>query len=182
MVPIAQLNLREASYVPPVLKDLALITLFFAEPVLVDERQPGTWLLRSYRALDGLAEIDANPSAVHDAWSGAAQWKPRRVQYKVVERDYPCILDPRLSDELSDDVLDRWAEEATTSEQSKVGGWPYLLQSGMEWGTRHDEEIEFAFQLSGFNEGALPFRDIIYYVGRRQDSSISDWFLNSQSA
>src|ERR1700736_1147586 len=58
MAPIAQLNLREAPFVPAALNDIALLTVFAANVALSGGEPNGDgWRVRAYRTLDGLVPL-----------------------------------------------------------------------------------------------------------------------------
>jgi hypothetical protein len=180
MMPIAQLNLKDAPFVPNLLSDVALLTLFFAEPALIQEGpNGGLWELRAYDTIDGLRPFAKDESPTLATWSRRAIWTPMPVRYRLLEKDYPSIMNLLAEEDVPEELLDRWGEVAPTCEESKVGGWPSLLQGELGWNDSTDD-AEYAFQVSGFDNPAAPFRDMIYYVGRRSETrGASQWALTS---
>lgn len=181
MFPIAQLNLRDAPFVPRIVSDVALITLFFAEPALIEEGENGgEWVLRAYPRLEPLVPLDADLSDTRKRFSNVV-WKPASARYRLLQSDYPDVygIPPEIA--IPDPILDQWQSLVLPSEASKVGGWPYLLQTALEWPVDLDAEPEFVFQLASLGNPEFPFWDMIYYVGRVRGRLPSEWVLTSQS-
>jgi hypothetical protein len=181
MFPIAQLNLRDAPFVPRILNDVTLITLFFSEPVLTEEGENGgNWVLRSYPHLEPLVPLEADLSTTRMQFSNVV-WKPATVRYRFLQSDYPDLYGIPPGVAIPEPILDQWSSLVVPCESSKVGGWPYLLQTALEWPVDLDLKPEFVFQLASLGNPEFPFCDMIYYVGRVRGRLPSEWILTSQS-
>ena len=133
MAGLAQLNLIDAPFRPPELDGIAFVTIFVGrdDDTLVVPAGPSGdgWLLRTYASLDNLDHF-AVPR-------GGNAGRPRRLAWQQVW-DLPAYED--LVNLVDTDVLDRLlggreVEDAIGSPESgtKLGGWPTLLQSEIEW-------------------------------------------------
>jgi hypothetical protein len=181
MFPVAQLNLREAPYVASVVDDIALITLFFSEPVLTEEGENGgNWELRSYRDLELLIRLDVELSRARERFPKVV-WEPAVAGYSLLRSDYPDVYDIPSDLAIPELVLDQWSSRVVPCKSPKIGGWPFLLQGPLEWTVEVERQPEFAFQLTSFGNRKFPFWDIAYYVGRVRGRRPSEWVLTSQS-
>jgi hypothetical protein len=176
MQPVAQLNLREAPYVPESLHDVALIAVFFdREATPVDAKNGNGWLLRAYPSLDGLELLKA-PAEFE-------RIRGRPARYTLLERDFPD-WDDAANLNVPDDLADDWEEEFGSAEGSKIGGWPTLLQSEIYWApnNEHFANPEFAFQLARMDKlkTAIP-ADSFGYFGRGTGPASGVWTFAWQS-
>jgi hypothetical protein len=134
MVGLAQLNLADAPFVPPSLRDIALLTIFLGLDgdalAIPDHRANGDgWLVRAYANLEDLVPL-------HDRTQPA--WLRRRLEWDRIE-DLPALED--LLDIVDGDALDRlldggdWETDVgSPASGTKLGGWPDLVQGELEWG------------------------------------------------
>jgi hypothetical protein len=130
MLPIVQLDLREAPYVPPSLRDLELVAVFFGRGDLPSDTENGNgWLVRAYADAGALCALDA-PEQVHHAvseWTGSGPIRPRPIACRVLERDFPDWDD--VAFEVPDEFSDAWEDDFGAANGCKLGGWPSLIQS-----------------------------------------------------
>lgn len=186
MLPIAQLNLREAPYVPPELADLECITLFFGRGVLGTEVQNGDgWLVRAYPRLEELRPIET-PAAVRAGSSEMiADGKPIHpypIRYTVLERDYPdweSVVDL----DIPEHIVDRWEEHFGAAPGCKLGGWPSLFQSEIFYGLRDGSPSEprLVVQLGMVPKANFVFHaDSAVYIGRGTGEGSDRWMLDWQ--
>lgn len=139
LLPLCQLNLTTAPYVPPSLRDVGLITIFIAADYHLGdtlkvrnrtERTEGPWCLRSYEGIEGLVEISAPLDAV--------SIRPFEARWRSPEVDYPTheMLPIELPREIEDDYYD--LEGVRTLDGTKLGGWPHCIQSEPWWEHRRE--------------------------------------------
>ena len=171
--PLCQLNPAEAAWRPPILGDVALLTLFVAhdyhllDDVVIDASAPtggNRWQLRAYPSLDGLVPVSKpdhggpiRPSGIR--WGEAVP--DDTPNHDLLPFDFDAL---GIGDYYDQPGLQRVRE-------SKLGGWPVTIQSEPWWATPalherlgipYDEEtgaidlpygaqasdFEFAFQIA----------------------------------
>lgn len=148
---LCQINLTELPFRPPALKGLELVTVFIGpEELPIDAANGTNWALRAYPRLGKLAPLERVDTE--------SPIKPQPLRPRVVERDYPCYDDvvETLPEELFDDFdYDEFDELFPNAEGFKLGGWPTLIQSEIEWGPRkvRAAKPEFAFQIATTEKG-----------------------------
>jgi hypothetical protein len=187
MVPIAQLNLREAPFVPPALRDVALIAVFFGQSEMPEDAENGDgWLVRAYSSIDELRPIEP-PAGVSSSicWlSGAeAAIKPCPLRYRLLEHDYPDFED--LPPDLDEQVAERFSEEHSASPESKLGGWPSLIQSEIFWApmNEHPADPEYVFQLAAMPKANFWLSDDgVCHFGRGTGAARDVWTFEWQIA
>jgi hypothetical protein len=176
MQPVAQLNLREAPFLPENLRDVALVAIFFDRDATPADAPNGEgWRLRAYASLEGLCALAAPPEFER------ARGRPAR--YRLLERDLPD-WDDAANLGVPDDLADDWEEQFGAAECSKLGGWPALLQSEIFWapGNAHPANPEFAFQLARMDKlgTAIPNGSFGYF-GRGTGAARDVWTFAWQS-
>lgn len=184
MLALAQLNLTEAPYVPPVLSDIAMLTLFVGPYRLpVDDPNGTHWELRAYRSLEGLVELDEpQPARADDPKArkgGQTTYTALPIRWEQVE-DHPSRDDipPELLDEY--DELDDAGEAPQPHSGLKVGGWPLCVQSEVQWSGL--DGVEFALQIDGDNRFGFEVGDGgVFYIGRRRIHEQDTWHADWQS-
>jgi hypothetical protein len=188
MVPLVQLNLREAPYVPPSLSDVALIAVFFgqsAEPPDSSANGDG-WLVRAYPSLDELCRLAAPPEAHRGIWtlSGSlAPILPFPLRYRLLPADFPDMED--LPPDVDEKIADAWSDAISAAQGSKLGGWPSLIQSEIYWApwNQHPAEPEFVFQLDMMPEANFFMPDDgTCYFGRGTGDARDVWTFEWQIA
>jgi uncharacterized protein YwqG len=175
MLPLCQLNLAEMPFVPPSLHDLSLITVFISTvslPIATKENGDG-WRLRTYASLQGLVEIEAPQ---HDNVI-----RPFPIRWELIEADYPSYED--VAFELPEELLDDYRDLFKLHYSSKVGGWPYLIQSEICWApyNRHPANPEYVFQIASEEKAHWQWGDAgIGYFGRGTGRARQVWALEWQ--
>jgi uncharacterized protein YwqG len=184
MAGLAQLNLAAAPWRPPQLEGIAAVTIFVArddDTFAVPAGPSGDgWLLRAYPSLDGLVHL-AVPR-------GGNAGRPRRLSWEAVQ-DLPAYDDlVNLVDaDLLERLLDgREVEDAIGGPTSgtKLGGWPSLIQSEIEWSDASGgpaREPVFCLQVDSSEEATLNLWDGgVLYVGRRPGPGSPEWVAEAQ--
>ena len=186
MLPVAQLNLREAPFVPPSLTDLELITVFFGRGVLGTETRNGDgWLVRAYPRVDELAAMDVPDdvaSGVSEMMSSGMPIRAFPIRYSVLEQDYPDWEDVAHL-EIPSAIADRWEDHFGAARGCKLGGWPSLLQ-GEIFSTVHDSsppEPEFVVQLDMVPKANFVFHaESLCYLARGTGDARNTWTFDWQ--
>jgi hypothetical protein len=174
MLPLCQLNLTEMDYVPPSLSDLSLITVFISSVSLpIDTENGDGWRLRSYTSLEGLVEIEApgHDRLIH----------PFPVRWELIEADYPSYED--IPCRLPGELLKDYSKLFPNHYSSKVGGWPYLIQSEIYWApyNNHPANPEYVFQIGSEEKAHWQWGDSgIGYFGRGTGRTRDVWALSWQ--
>ena len=196
MAPLCQLNLTSAPFVPEIVEDLALITVFAAanEHGAVDEtlrcnhladddlENGNLWVLRAYSKLDELVEI-TQPDL-------PSEYSSVRVDWELDESNPPCTTlfykRPEMYERLPVDC-DLYDEDFF--EGGKLGGWPTIFGDSLEWEPirrmreRQNTRIDvphYAFQLgceqgTGLHSGG-ELMDVMFFA--RDPSNLSRWVMN----
>lgn len=173
---IAQLNLTEAPYVPELLQDIALLTIFVGSRCIEEEFVRGSWELRSYGTLDGLELVAAAPRPWHWLKGFECRWK------EIL--DYPCYDDNLMRLPAGYNLEDDLPEEihGLNIKRSKVGGFASTIQHavGFQALTEHsDETVNFVLQIDSEEKSRLMWADNgTLYIGRRLGTD--QWFASCQ--
>jgi hypothetical protein len=161
-------------FVPPSLDDVSLVTVFISSVSLpIDTENGDGWRLRSYSTFEGLVEIKA-PG--HDRLI-----RPFPVRWELIEADYPSYED--IPCRLPAEILENYANLFPNHYSSKVGGWPYLIQSEIYWApdNNHPANPEYAFQIGSEEKAHWQWGDSgIGYFGRGTDEAREIWALSWQ--
>jgi hypothetical protein len=180
MIPLGQLNLREAPYVPPVLADVAMLTVFFANTALEGGSQNGDgWLVRTYASLDGLEPMampDEARAALSEICGTTTPLKPFPIRYSVLDADYPDWPDVAGDPDIPEEIEEEWEEHFGAHPGLKLGGWPSLRQAELMW-----DDVEFAFQLGAEpRSGFALYGDGMCYFGRGTRNRRDVWAFEYQ--
>ena len=184
MLPVAQLNLREAPFVPPSLADLEMIMVFFGRGALGTETSNGDgWLVRVYPRLDELCAIgvpDDVASGVSEMMSAGKPIRPFPIRYSLLEHDYPDWEDAADLD-ISDAIADRWEDHFTAARGCKLGGWPSLLQGEIFAAAHSSPTSEFVLQLDMVPKANFVFHaEAMCYFARGIGAARSTWTFDWQ--
>jgi Domain of unknown function (DUF1963) len=190
MLALAQINLRELPCPsPPALADLALLTLFLGPWQLpVDEPNGVNWTLRAYPSLDGLVPlVEPTPARAGDPKLRNGQdltLRPFPIRWQE-RQDLPC------RDNIPSELLDAWdvwsqdrGPTELTSDGTKIGGWPYCVQSDVRWwtGRRPVEDCQYVLQLGSEHKAGLSWRyEGLGYLARQPGRDADGWHLTWQS-
>lgn len=195
MAPLCQLNLADAPYVPEIVRDIALITVFAAandggwvdqtlgynDPDAVLENG-NMWVLRAYPSLNGLVEI--TQPRLPGGYSSV------RVDWELDEANPPCsclfFKRPEMYERLpvDCDLYDEYFFEG-----GKLGGWPTVFGDSSDWEPirrmreRQDTRADvphYAFQLgcdqgTGLHGGG-ELMDVMFFA--RDPSNLSRWVMS----
>jgi hypothetical protein len=182
MLPIAQLDLREAPFVPPALRDIEVITVFFGRGALPSDAENGNgWLVRAYPDASALFALDAPERILHahSEWSASEPpIKPRPIAYRAIERDFPDWDDVALEMEIPEELEESWEEHFGATRGCKLGGWPSLIQSEIFWSpdNLHPANPEYVLQLESVPKANVTFfADSVCHVGRGTGDARDAW-------
>ena len=150
MLPLFQVFLLNLPFVPEILKDIKLITVFMSSKFPeVFEPMGKNWVLREYESLEDIEirEIDAfNPFI-----------KPFPLKPELFENDFPIWDDKELNlrKEILElekkGVIEDYYDFADHAYEHKIGGYPSFCQSGILF----SEDFEFVFQVSSDEKAKL---------------------------
>ena len=178
---VAQLNLTAALFVPEILKDIALLTIFVGEKCIESRFQSDSWSLRAYRSLNGLSPITVPPQPWHWLKGFECRWE--------YAEDYPVYDDPELKLPSGFSPEDDLPEERheLNIHRSKIGGYASTIQHEVQFvstirtanGWQQEVEPTFALQLISEEKAGLMWADNgVLYVGRR--AGTEEWFASCQ--
>lgn len=174
MIPLCQLNLTEAPYVPPTLQDIVLLTVFIATPQLpIDTANGEGWELRAYSSLENLTEI------VAPKYDSAIQ--PFPISWQLIEEDYASWEDVAIP--LPEEIEEDYNDLFKVADCSKIGGWPNLIQGELEWApfNRHPANPTYTFQIQSEAKAHWMWGDTgIGYFGRGTGQAKDVWTLTWQ--
>jgi hypothetical protein len=190
MLALAQFNLHELPCrPPPALADVSLLTLFLG-PWQFPVGAPNgvNWALRAYSCLDDLVPLE-EPSPAR-----AGDPKLRKGQDMTL-RAFPVRWQERLDLPCRDDIpaelldsWDAWVKDWGAAELpfdgTKIGGWPYCIQSGVQWrtGGRLVEDGQYVLQLGSEHKTGLSWRyEGLGYAARQLGCAAGGWHLTWQS-
>ncbi|WP_083939289.1 DUF1963 domain-containing protein [Deinococcus apachensis] len=178
---IAQLNLTEAPFVPEVLRDIALLTIFVGEECIERGFNPGSWELRAYPSLDGLSRVTAPPRPWRWLKGFECRWQ-QTEDYPSYDDDLLKLPDGyRLEDDLPEEM------HGLNVHRSKVGGFASTIQYEVQFvpairtanGWEKGAEPPFALQIVSEEKAGLMWADNgVLYVGRRPETD--EWFASCQ--
>jgi hypothetical protein len=156
---LAQIDLTQLPFRPPHLEDVAMITLFIGDVPPYDTLNGDGWCLRAYPDLAQLA-----PLAPVDTGS---RIKPFPMRPSVIAADHPSWEDVEI--ELPEEIDADYNELFPTADGFKLGGWPVLVQSEIEWprGQGQPRAAEYVFQVDSTEKGHWYWGDGgVGYFGR----------------
>lgn len=149
MFPLLQLCLENLPFVPNILNDTRIITVFISADLPMDVAGNGeNWLLREYK--------DTNDLVIKNLAHPESPFKSFPLAPLLVEMDFPvwdgCDIPAEIADEIlrfeDEGVIEDYYEEIVNIEESydghKVGGYPGFCQPGISFGA----DYEFAIQIS----------------------------------
>lgn len=175
MFPIFQLCLENLPFVPDILKNTKVMTVFVSTDLPMDLASNGeNWLLREYKSDDDLVFKNLENSQ--------SPFKSFPLKPVLIEKDFPVwdgfdipkgIFD-RILELEKDEVIADYHEEIAEFDENhylhKIGGYPTFCQSGISFG----EGFEFAFQISSDEKANINIVDAgnIYLA---KNASTNEW-------
>lgn len=175
MMPLCQFNMAEVPFRPKALSDVAFLAVFIDREELPLSTPNGDgWLLRAYPTLDGLVALE--PPA------DLGFIKPFPVRWELIEEDYPT-WDDAESLRLPHEIDDNYRDLSETQQGTKIGGWPYTVQSEIFWAplNRHPANPEYVFQIDSEAKAGWSWGDAGFgYFGRGTGDARDVWTLEWQ--
>jgi uncharacterized protein YwqG len=173
MLPLCQINVTELPSRPPHLEDLAFLSVFIGPKELPVNEPNGTkWCLRAYKEISALRPLAGRPEQC-----GIRAFP---LCARVVAHDYPTLDDAtELGIDIDDE--DEYVEKYPNQEGFKLGGWPTLIQSALDWdscaglGTK----TEYVFQIDSSEKVQWAWgHGGVGYFGRAHQADVTDeWSL-----
>jgi len=128
---VCQINIGQLPFVPELLKDIQLIAIFIAPDEMTIQNENGSnWCLRTYGNI-----ADMVPLKQIDTGSKIKDFEMR----PVLVDDFPCWDDfSKLQLKENDlvlppDIEENFASYFDNKSGFKIGGWPTLIQSDIDW-------------------------------------------------
>ncbi|HUB65895.1 MAG TPA: DUF1963 domain-containing protein [Candidatus Methylacidiphilales bacterium] len=169
MIPLAQINLTEFPFRPPRLEDIEFLAVF-VDPKNRYEDETG-WRVRAYPRLDALVPLQM-PLGLKP------EIKALPMRPRIAEEDYPCH--DEVAEILPANLADNYEDEFENVSGFKLGGWPSLIQSRIEWPfSAGAAQPEHVFQIDSTEKGRWSWGDGgVGYFGRGTAPGHEDeWFL-----
>jgi hypothetical protein len=184
---ICQLNLTQAPFVPEILSDIALITVFVDAPRRFNpEDDRSSWCVRAHESPEGLVALEPPPSLATPRWLHGKGFEARWSEVA----DHPVYDDPDLKIVSG---FDRSGVHLNNQRRSKIGGYPSNIQHEVTWAAyrMNDDgvlenplhgKVGFAFQIDSESKVGLNWVDGgTVYVGRGvSDDTRGQWFVSWQ--
>lgn len=174
MYALAQIDLTQLPFRPPRLDDLEVITVFIDDDLPAGDGPNGDgWCLRAYpdrSALVPLAQVETG-----------SYIKPFPMRPEIIEEDYPKWED--VSIELPPDIDERYYDLFENAEGFKLGGWPFLVQSEIQWAAwGHPAQPEYVFQIDSSDRAGWMWGDSgVGYFGRgTRPGHTDEWAMSWQ--
>ncbi|MFD2938612.1 DUF1963 domain-containing protein [Flavobacterium notoginsengisoli] len=156
MIPLFQLCFDNLPYVPEILKETKIITVFISEDYPMDLNQNGNnWVLREYKSKDRIVFKDLK--------NKSSFIKPFPLSSKLIEEDFPVWEDQNIPDNIGNRVneledskeIGSYYDFFENSYGHKIGGYASYCQSGIYYG----KDFEFVFQISSDEKANLNIID-----------------------
>jgi hypothetical protein len=156
MFPLFQLCLEKLPFIPNILKNTKVITVFISENFPMDVTPNGAnWLLREYKFSDELV--------VKNLTNPQSQIKPFPLTHNFIEQDFPVWDGGGIPKEIATEILalenlgkiTDYYDVFESHYMHKVGGYPTFCQSGIDFG----DNFEFVFQISSDKKAELNIVD-----------------------
>ena len=182
LLPLCQLNVADAPYTPPSLRDVSLVCIFVTESLedllnfntaTVDDETDHPWHIRTYETLDGLVEL-GKPDF-------DSPIRPFEARWQEVEQDYPThdLIPIELPPEVDEDYYG--IEGVRTIDGTKLGGWPGCIQSEPWWDyDAAGAEFEYALQVDSEEKARWMWGDSGAAYFARSKSDPTRWALDWQ--
>lgn len=167
MLPLFQLCLEGLPFVPEILEESKIITVFISKNFPMDLTPNGNnWVLREYKSLDNII--------IKDLKNNTSFIKPFPLSNRLIEKDYPVWEDPEIPNDISNKineledsgVIDSYYDIIENNYSHKIGGYATYCQSGIDFG----DDFEFVFQIASDEKANLNIVDCgnIYLAKNRK--------------
>lgn len=159
MMPLLQLYLPNQPFVPELIKDKKLITVFMSYDFPENlEKMGSNWVIREY---DNLEDI-----VIKDLKSPISYLKPFPMRSQLFPKDAPLWdgggiedIDYRLISEIvrleREGLFNSYFDIINHSYRTKLGGYPSFCQPGIGFKDGFGEGSEFVFQISSDEKAYL---------------------------
>lgn len=156
MLPLFQLCLEGLPFVPEILEESKIITVFISKNFPMDLTPNGNnWVLREYKSLDNII--------IKDLKNNTSFIKPFPLSNRLIKKDYPVWEDPEIPDDISNKIneledsgiIDSYYDIIENNYGHKIGGYATYCQSGIDFG----EDFEFVFQIASDEKANLNIVD-----------------------
>jgi len=145
MLPLFQLCFDQLPFVPEILQETQIITVFISKDFPMDLTPNGNnWVLREYKNRDQIV--------IKDLQNNTSFIKPFPLSTQLIEEDFPVWEDQEMPENISDKInelensgeINSYYDFFENSYGHKIGGYAAYCQSGIYYG----EDYEFVFQIS----------------------------------
>ncbi|MGE6354041.1 DUF1963 domain-containing protein [Flavobacterium sp. NPDC079362] len=156
MLPLFQLCLNQLPFVPEILEQSKIITVFISKKFPMDlTPNENNWVLREYKNLDNIV--------IKDLKNDASFIKPFPLSNTLIEKDYPVWEDPEIPNDISNNInqledsgiIDSYYDIIENNYGHKIGGYATYCQSGIDFG----DDFEFVFQIASDEKANLNIVD-----------------------
>ncbi|MFH1377542.1 MAG: DUF1963 domain-containing protein [Planctomycetota bacterium] len=173
MWPLVQLNIKSLPFTPQLLSDIELITVFICPDLIPYEGNGTNWCLRAYKNIDELIPLYQKETG--------SRIKPFEMSPVLIENDYPCQDDLPLR--LPGDIIDNYPDNFETAQGTKIGGWPYLIQSENIWNEKkYPSKPDYVFQIDSDEKANWNWvdRGLGYFARGTVKDYEHEWILDCQ--
>ncbi len=156
MLPLAQFYLPTLPFVPEKLKGIKVLTIFISKDFPdIFEEMGNNWLIREY--------YDEDILEIKQLENSSSYLKPFPLTPKFVTNDCPIWDGGGLDDETENEILAMENEKLIEDYyditehyyETKFGGYPSFMQSGIGVSNGFGEGFEFIFQISSDEKANL---------------------------
>jgi len=156
MLPLFQLSLDNLPFIPDILSDTKLITIFISKEIPMDLTINGNdWVIREYK--------DTSNIVIKDLKNENSLIKAFPLSSKLIEEDYPVWEDPEIPNDILDRIIeledegfiDSYYDMIENNYGHKLGGYATYRQSGIDFG----QDYEFVLQIASDEKANLNIID-----------------------
>lgn len=156
MLPLFQLCFDNLPFIPEILKETKLITVFISKDLPIDLTSNGNnWVLREY--------IDITQIVIKDLKNENSHLKPFPLSNQLIEEDYPVWEDQEIPEDITDrinemedsGIIESYYDVVENHYEHKIGGYAAYCQSGINFG----EDYEFVMQIASDEKANLNIVD-----------------------
>lgn len=156
MLPLFQLSLDNLPFIPDILSDTKLITIFISKEIPMDLTINGNdWVIREYK--------DTSNIVIKDLKNENSLIKAFPLSSKLIEEDYPVWEDPEIPNDILDRIIeledegfiDSYYDMIENNYGHKLGGYATYRQLGIDFG----QDYEFVLQIASDEKANLNIID-----------------------